>query len=211
MCQSLFIIAIYFIINNLYYCNSFRNYNIKYSNNKMKTSITTNHENRLDISSILLQRGKVGQIQGNRLHLHNINAKRKIYDFFIWSHIFLGFTSYTAYINKNLELGFLMGITTILSTLYHYTYEKPSKLAKLEGLSAKLLFIYGACQTIIKGVYLPLPILLTELALLFTTLTFFLITNIYPELYDKWHSFGLHVIPAIWAFIVAINHKPFLV
>jgi hypothetical protein len=38
-----------------------------------------------------------------------------------------------------------------------------------------------------------------------------LITNIYPELYDKWHSFGLHVIPAIWAFIVAINHKPFLV
>lgn len=116
-----------------------------------------------------------------------------------------------SFINKNLELTILMGITTMFSTAYHYTYEKPSVLAKVEGFSAKLLFIYGASQTIIKGIFMPLHILMIEMILLFTTLTFFLITNIFPELYDKFHCFGLHVIPALWGLMVAIYHTPFLI
>ena len=163
------------------------------------------------VKSILLQRGSIGQIQGNRIHYHKIGAKRKVTDHFIWSHIFLVIGSVTAFYKKRFELSVLIAVTTILSTLYHFEYEKPSRLAKLEGISAKVLFIYGACQTILKAPSISLSILLIELLLLFTTLSFFLLTNIYPELYDKYHCFGLHIVPSFWAIVVAMWHKPFLI
>lgn len=161
------------------------------------------------MKSILLQRGNVGQVQGNRIHFHTIGAKRIFSDHFIWSHAFLIIGSITAFINKIYELSVLIAFTTILSTLYHYEYEKPSYLAKLEGLSAKILFIYGACQTIFKAPFIYIKII--ELFLLITTLSFFLITNIFPELYDKYHCFGLHIIPALWAIVVATYHTPFII
>ena len=161
------------------------------------------------ITKILLQRGSIGQSQGNRLHYHAAGSKRKWDDHFMWTHLFLMTSSIVAFINKSYELFLLLGVTTTLSTLYHYEYEKPSKLAKLEGMSAKVLFIYGTCQTILKAPSISIGILIAELLLLFTTLSFFLVTNIYPELYDKYHCFGLHVIPSLWGIIVAIWHKPF--
>lgn len=181
-----------------------------------KTMSKDNNNNNMDykyisqrMKSILLQSGDVGQIQGNRLHFHKINAKRTFSDHFIWSHVFLIIGSITAFINKIYELSVLIAFTTILSTLYHYEYEKPSYLAKLEGLSAKILFIYGACQTIFKAPFIYIKII--ELFLLITTLSFFLITNIFPESYDKYHCFGLHIIPALWAIVVATYHTPFII
>jgi len=186
-----------------------------YSSSSTRPIIKTRMSNTNSISSkvksILLQRGSIGQIQGNRIHYHKTGAKRSLNDHFIWSHIFLVIGSMTAFYKKTFELSVLIAVTTILSTLYHFEYEKPSRLAKLEGMSAKVLFIYGACQTILKAPSISLSILLIELLLLFTTLSFFLLTNIYPELYDKYHCFGLHIVPSFWAIVVAVWHKPFII
>lgn len=176
-----------------------------------RNMVTTNNFISEKITKILLQRGSIGQVQGNRSQYHKIGAKRKITDHFIWSHIFLIMGSVVAVTNKSYELFMLLVVTSTLSVLYHYEYEKPSKLAFLEGMSAKILFIYGACQTILKAPSVSIGILLIELLLMFTTLSFFLLTNIYPDSYDRFHCFGLHVIPAIWAVIVAIWHKPFFI
>ena len=48
-----------------------------------------------------------------------------------------------------------------------------------------------------------------EFGLFLATVFLFLVTNYYPALYDPWHCF-MHIVPSIWAIIVANYHKPLL-
>ena len=45
------------------------------------------------------------------------------------------------------ELAALQAATLALSLAYHRNYERPGRLSKLEGSTAKTLFAYGAAQT----------------------------------------------------------------
>jgi hypothetical protein len=104
------------------------------------------------------------------------------------------------------DLCTLLSLTTPLSTLYHFEFEKPGPIAKIEGLLAKTMFVYGLVQLL----YAPSTFLLVaEVAFLAATLTIFLGTNLCKEYYEPWHCL-MHVVPAFWAMLVACNHGPLI-
>jgi hypothetical protein len=147
-----------------------------------------------------------GQSSGNRLALHAVNAKRKWSDPYMWTHVFFVVNGIAAYQCKVFDLFLLTLITAPLSVWYHYSYEKPGKLAQLEGIAAKLLFAYGVAQIF----YAPsLPLVIAEVVMLLLTVVIFLGTNLRPQLYDSYHCL-MHVIPPIWATIVAVSHNPLI-
>mmetsp|Transcript_98816 Transcript_98816/g.316795 ORF Transcript_98816/g.316795 Transcript_98816/m.316795 type:complete len:181 (+) Transcript_98816:59-601(+) len=98
------------------------------------------------------------------------------------------------------ELVVLQGLVLVLSLLYHRNFERPGLLATLEGTSAKLLFLYGALQTVRSPTR---PVLLANVCLGLATLFFFLLTNLDKKrFYDRWHPLGLHVLPGCWSLVV---------
>ena len=154
----------------------------------------------------LLHPGISGQIYGDRALLHAINARRPLTDPQVWTHIFFLSTTILAAINHFFGMLLLLCITTPLSILYHHGYEKPGLLASIEGIFAKLLFLYGFIQ-IFQAPSSNLIIL--EGILMMTTLSIFVITNLIKETYDPWHCL-MHVVPPLWANIVCLKHKPLL-
>ena len=147
-----------------------------------------------------------GQSSGNRIALHAANAKRKWSDPYMWTHIFFLINGLAAYQNEVFDLFLLTLITAPLSVWYHYSYEKPGKLAQLEGIAAKALFVYGVVQIF----YAPsLSLIIAEIFMLIFTVVIFLGTNLKPHLYDTYHCL-MHIIPPIWATIVALYHTPLL-
>lgn len=147
-----------------------------------------------------------GQTFGDRAFKHSNNIKRSPTDPQIWTHIFF-FVSYAiCWKNRIWELAMLVGCTKILSLVYHFQYEKPGILAKVEGFSAKVLFAYGVAQ-IFNSVS---PILtLVETFLMLLTSAVFIVTNIKKEFYDPWHCL-MHVIPALWVSVVGMSHSPLI-
>ena len=77
----------------------------------------------------------------------------------------------------------------------------------LEGMSAKLLFLYGIGQLINCP---SSDLLLVEGVFASATLGLFLLTNIRKDLYELAHPIGLHCIPGTWASLVACTHGPLL-
>jgi hypothetical protein len=147
-----------------------------------------------------------GQSFGDRSALHAINATRKVTDPQMWTHAFFFMSMYFALRYRLLDLFILLGVTTPLSLVYHHTYERPGRLAQLEGVAAKLLFVYGVIQLF----YAPSPIhLLTEGSLFLATVVIFIATNIRKQWYERWHPL-MHVVPALWSTCVAIAHKPLI-
>ena len=170
---------------------TFKDINMKILSGKMQELIFTNK----------------GQTNGNREELFAVNATRKLTDPFIYTHIFLLISMTICFLYSNLELFSITLFTTILSVLYHHKYEKAGMISKLEGFSAKIMFLYGFFQIF----YSPIVIITCiEIILMLTVIISFLITNLDHKLYDKYHNFGLHLIPAIWTILVAVVHKPFL-
>ena len=147
-----------------------------------------------------------GQSSGNRLALHAVNAKRKWSDPYMWTHIFFVMNGIAAYQNKVFDLFLLTLITAPLSVWYHYSYEKPGKLAQIEGIAAKALFTYGVVQ-IFRAPNVSLVI--AEIFMLIFTVVIFLGTNLKPHLYDSYHCL-MHIVPPIWATIVAMAHTPLI-
>ena len=148
-----------------------------------------------------------GQSYGNRASLHAINAKRGMLDPQMWTHVFFFQSMFFSYHARVLDLFMLLSITTPLSLLYHYTYEKPGRLAQLEGIAAKALFVYGVVQMF----YAPnLTYRTIEFFLFLLTVVIFIGTNFQKSLYEPWHCL-MHVIPPIWATVVAVAHKPLIV
>ena len=143
-----------------------------------------------------------GQTFGERSELHGADARRPLNDLQIWTHAFFILDFIISVQNMHLEVLLLTVITVPLSFLYHWTYERPGKLAQIESTAAKSSFIYGLIQIF----YAPSHTLAgIELACAIITTFVFLLTNIRKELYDPWHCL-LHVFPAIWVAIVASSH-----
>ena len=148
-----------------------------------------------------------GQSYGNRATLHATNAKRGLLDPQMWTHVFFFQSMFFSYHTRVFDLFILLSITTPLSIMYHYTYEKPGRLAQMEGIAAKALFIYGVVQMF----YAPNVTYRTiEFFLFLLTLVIFIGTNFQKSLYEPWHCL-MHVVPTIWATVVAVAHKPLIV
>ena len=87
-----------------------------------------------------------GQSYGDRESLHQAGATRKWTDPIMWTHICFVFAVGISMIRGLYDMALITAIVIPLSLLYHYTYEKPGTLAKVEGTMAKLLFVYGIAQ-----------------------------------------------------------------
>jgi len=108
------------------------------------------------------------------------------------------------------ELAALQSCTLGLSLAYHRNYERPGLLARGEGASAKLLFLYGTAQTL-SNCPIDQPILYAgECACFAATLGCFVATNLNTALYERWHPWGLHVVPGVWSALVAAGHTSLL-
>ena len=106
------------------------------------------------------------------------------------------------------ELAVLQAATLALSLAYHRNYERPGRLAQLEGSTAKTLFAYGAAQTWLS----PTPeCLAVNSSLMLATVGGFVATNVDTRLYERWHPVGLHVAPGLWSLNVAVNQESLLV
>lgn len=146
-----------------------------------------------------------GQRFGDRHILHSSGSFRNIFDKQIYTHIPFFYAMYLAFANRLYDLFFLLVLVIPLSIAYHLTYERPGLLAQVEGFSAKMLFLYGLVQILFaKSIVLRT----LESLLLIITAIVFVSTNFYKEaLYDSWHWL-MHVVPAIWAILVAAYHGP---
>lgn len=147
-----------------------------------------------------------GQSYGDRSALHLANARRKLSDPQMWTHAFFVVNGIAAYRFKLYDLLILTSITAPLSVAYHYSYEKPGRLAQMEGTAAKALFTYGLLQ-IFRAPRLSL--VLIESLLLLLTVVIFIGTNLKPHLYETYHCL-MHIIPPVWATIVALTHTPLI-
>ena len=168
-----------------------RDVNIKMLSDKLNELIFTNK----------------GQTAGNRAELFAANATRKLTDPFIYTHLYLAVSMVFCVFYSNFELFLITLTTTTLSILYHHKYERAGVISKLEGFFAKIMFLYGFFQIF----YAPgLLWTVFEIMLMLTVVVSFLVTNLDHKLYDKYHNFGLHLTPAVWAAIVAWKHNPFV-
>lgn len=134
------------------------------------------------------------------------DARRKFSDPQMWTHIFFFISGFTALRCELYDLFILTLTTTPLSLAYHYSYERPGRLAQTEGLAAKSLFLYGLIQ-IFRAPSMSLAFL--EFMLLFLTVVIFVSTNLKPKLYEPYHCF-MHVIPPLWITVVAATHSPLI-
>jgi hypothetical protein len=147
-----------------------------------------------------------GIIDDHRAQLHAAGAVRKFTDPLMWTHIFFAVGSVAAYINCIWDLFILNSVTMFLSAHYHKFYEKPGRIAKIEGTAAKALFLYGSIQILCAPTN---ALRIIELLLFSLTIAVFFITNLRKELYNSWH-FLMHIFPPIWVTIVALYHKPLI-
>jgi hypothetical protein len=147
-----------------------------------------------------------GQSFGDRSALHLANARRKFSDPQMWTHVFFVVNGVAAYRFKLYDLLILTSITAPLSVVYHYSYEKPGRLAQIEGTAAKALFTYGLLQIFRAPSF---SLVLIESLLLLFTVAIFLATNLRPHLYEPYHCL-MHIIPPVWATIVALTHTPLI-
>jgi hypothetical protein len=159
------------------------------------------------LQSLMLSPGQGQAFSEERLQLHASNARRAWTDPMVYSHGPMFAASCVSISRGIFELGLLGGVTLLLSIAYHRQFEKPGKLCAVEGIFAKLLFLYGSVQLFRA----PTTALMnTELFCLFTTAAFFIFTNAYKKYYEQYHALGLHIVPALWAGIVGLNHSPIL-
>ena len=102
----------------------------------------------------------------------------------------------------------LVGFVTpvlVLSVLYHRQHEQRSVLSRCEHVAAKVLYIYGCMQTVTATS--PWTLALYLACFCATSLTF-IYTNLYPALWDTWHSVGMHLVPGLWCAVVAWCNEP---
>ena len=159
------------------------------------------------LQSLLLNPGQGQAFTAERRELHALNERRAWMDIMVLpSHAPMLASSWCSLSNGVVELGLLSFVTLVLSVLYHRRFEAPGKLCTAEGITAKILFVYGVLQ-------MPrapsLMLFRAELLCAVGTAAFFVVTNAWKKLYDSFHPLGLHIIPAVWCAIVGLNHAPF--
>ena len=149
----------------------------------------------------LLKPGE-GQLQNAKFH--EMGAVRGMEDPMMWTHVFFAIGAAIAAIHGLWDMAILTTIVLPLSLAYHRSYEKPGLLTNVEGVAAKALFLYGVLQLTncpSHGTFL------VECALLVSTMTVFIATNLNKKLYEPWHAL-MHFIPPVWGTFVAVNHTP---
>lgn len=106
------------------------------------------------------------------------------------------------------DLAGLQTTLLALSLAYHRDFERPGRLARLEGTVAKAFFVYGVAQILYCPSDIDGMVYVAEIGCSLLTVGTFLFTNLWPETYDTYHPVGLHVIPGLWSLLVAFNHVP---
>lgn len=168
--------------------------------------VDVSKERTVWVHILMLLRPGDGQLHGSRCVLHDSSTRRSAFDPQIWTHLFLFVASIAAAVNGLYDMCTLLSLTTPLSALYHFEFEKPGIVAKVEGLLAKSMFVYGLAQMF----YAPTATLLVcELLFLAATLGVFIGTNLCKQYYDPWHCL-MHVVPAFWAMLIACHHGPLI-
>jgi hypothetical protein len=143
-----------------------------------------------------------GQGHGNRKYYHENNICRCYSDPQVWTHLFFVAATFVALWTQLWEGAFLLMTISGLSTVYHYTYEKPGLVAAIEGVIMKVIFLYGFLQLFQAPTS---RVLLAELILMASTIAIFMVTNMRKDLYDKYHCW-MHVVPAFWGVSIALYH-----
>lgn len=185
---------------------------IKKSEKNLLLEATSPSENRETKGSFInkamshLFKAGNGQTYGVRDNFHAMDKKRALGDIQMWTHIFLVGDGIISLQYNNIEVLLLTLLVGPLSFLYHYSYEKPSVLARIESISAKSAFIYGIAQISNAPTDRLSEI---ETILCISTAAIYITTNIKKELYDPWHSL-MHVIPPLWVGIIASSHTQLL-
>ena len=104
------------------------------------------------------------------------------------------------------ELVCFVAPVLVLSVIYHRRREpQRALLSRCEHVAAKVLYIYGCMQTVTASS--PWTLALYLACFCATSLTF-IYTNLYPALWDTWHSVGMHVVPGLWCAVVAWCNEP---
>ena len=139
------------------------------------------------------------------LHCH-----RTCSDFVVWSHVaFLVAIVQNVYRNFH-ESNLFVIPAVIFSVLYHKHHERNRKIARVEMMFVVTLYLYGVAQ--LYFVHHPI-LFFTELLCAFTVLLFFAVSvhfKLSPKQYDHWHPWGMHIVPAFWAFLVSSYHGSIL-
>ena len=93
----------------------------------------------------------------------------------------------------------------VLSTLYHRHHEpRCTLLARMELVAAYALFVYGSTQLFFSPT--PANLVVCSMCCAVTSLTHVLC--ILGRLdWDRWHYVGMHLVPGVWAAIVALENK----
>ena len=131
-------------------------------------------------------------------------------DFVVSSHLAFLPAVVVALIRGLYDAAALITVMVFLSIWYHREAEKNQLIAKIELCSTCALFIYGVLQCFLAPGML---VLLFEVQCAFiTVLTYISGFFIYKHkhLYDFWHQIGLHLVPALWALLVASFHQRLL-
>jgi hypothetical protein len=131
-------------------------------------------------------------------------------DFVVSSHLAFLPAVVVALIRGLYDAAALITVMVFLSIWYHREAEKNQLIAKIELCSTCALFIYGVLQCFLAPGML---VLLFEVQCAFiTVLTYISGFFIYKHkhLYDFWHPIGLHLVPALWALLVASFHQRLL-
>lgn len=99
----------------------------------------------------------------------------------------------------------------VLSITYHKNHEKYGWVSIVDGVCAKMLFVYKIAH--MQQIYAnmaSMKIFACMLALSITTTTAHVFTyiNRQPHMYELVHPIGLHVLPGVWCILVAIYCPP---
>ena len=131
-------------------------------------------------------------------------------DFVVWSHLAFGIAILQNVYRNFHESNFFVVPAVIMSVLYHKHHEKNRKIARVEMLFVINLYLYGIAQ--LYFVHHPI-LFFAELACAFVVLLFFFVSlnfKLSPRQYDQWHPWGMHIVPALWAFLVSCYHGSIL-
>jgi hypothetical protein len=137
-------------------------------------------------------------------------AMRAWDDFVVSSHLAFLPAVVLALVRGLWDAAVLIIVMVFLSIWYHREAEKNQFIANIELCSTCALFIYGASQ----GFYAPSASMLAAEVIcasitVSTYIAGFFICQ-HKHLYDLWHPIGLHLVPAVWALLVAAFHESLL-
>ena len=98
----------------------------------------------------------------------------------------------------------------ILSTLYHRHHEPiATPLSRTELAAAFGPYFYGCAQLF----YSPsrISLVLSSICFLITSTVYILTNPLVKKIdWDTWHYIGMHIVPGVWASVVAIYNFPIL-